>query len=875
MRDNRASAGGRAPAGTRWALARRIVMVISAAATGAALLGLLGFGLGPIPALGVALNPGRGVWNSASGGLLPHSETLSLPGLEKVARVSFTAAGVASIQAATDSDLYLSLGYVQAQFRLTQMDLERRLGEGRLAQLAGQPAVSSDKFELQLGLYRTAQAEWKATPRGSAAAEALIAYAAGVNDWLSQVRSSGQLPAIYALAGVRPGTWTPVDSLVVQEVLTQQLDFSTTPLDYALLEHSLGAARTMRWFPILPPDQQHPVDQGPYRNLGIASLATANANATPVASASQSAHQGTTAPMSAPVPEALGAAGAAHLLAEFGELPATAVHRFPDSNAWAANGPAIQGGRSMLAGDPHLLQTLPSYWYEVALRAPGIEVAGASLPGAPGVVIGHNQHIAWSITNTENQSTLFYSEKTSAQHPGQYFWRGSWRPMTRLRYTIPVRGGKPVALTVSLTVHGPILTTDGATTAVDWMGDYPSPDVAVLLNLDKATSVEQFKSALANWHAPTLNFVYADDRGNIGVLAAGYYPLVRAGDPWMPLSGTGQSDLAGTIPFAAVPQQYNPPAHFVVSANQRPVGPAYPYYIGTTLDDFDYGYRADALVAALRQPGMTMADYGRLQSNVTDHLATLIVPKLLTALGAGDAGLTRTERAAVQVLTGWNDAMTVRSAGASLWWYFWTDYLAAVFKPWWDSAKVPVHVDRSGLAVSTGLPSLDQDLETWTLHDQDNPAFTAPGQPAGDAAQAMRAAFASAVGRLARKLGGPPSSWSLGRVHSRQFPSLTGATALGYGPRPGTGDTWTIDAADGGAVSDFGPSWRMVVEWTPTATSRAIAIYPGGQSENPASPWYENLIGDWWDGRYLPLASAAHPAGDSIVWTLQPGSDRR
>src|SRR5579875_3391518 len=251
---------------------RRLLHAVIAAAVSAAVLALLAFGYGPVPALGPALLPGQGAWTSAAGGRLPRSQELALPGLTHPVRVSFTSHGIASIRAADDADAFLALGYLHATFRLAEMDLERRLAEGRLAQLAGPSAVGSDKFELRLGLIRTARQEWAQMPKSSPAARALIAYARGVNDYLARARASRQWPALFSLTGVYPSAWTPVDSLAVQGDLTQELDFTTTPLDYALLERSLGAARTMAWFPVLPVSEQYPYDPGPYRRLGIAPL---------------------------------------------------------------------------------------------------------------------------------------------------------------------------------------------------------------------------------------------------------------------------------------------------------------------------------------------------------------------------------------------------------------------------------------------------------------------------------------------------------------------------------------------------------------------------------------------------------------------------
>jgi len=852
----------------RGRLAGRAIHGVIALCASAAVLALLAYGYGPVPALGRALDPGHGAWTAAAGGLPVRSRTLALPGLAHPVSVTFTSHGVPSIRASSQGDAFLALGYLHASFRLTEMDLERRLGEGRIAQLAGPSGVPSDKFELRLGLLRTAQQEWAGMPRSSPAAAALLAYSRGVNDYLAQARADGHWPAIFGLTGVYPRDWTPVDSLVIQGVLTQELDFTTTPLDYALLERSLGPARTMAWFPVLPPPAvpQAPYDPGPYRYRGLAPIA---AQASSAAATTQPV--GTAAVPGAAEPGAAAgtAVAAGAVLRETAALPAGLVHRYPDSNAWAANGRAV-AGVSMLAGDPHLPQTIPSVWYQAALSAPGLAVTGVTVPGLPGVLIGHNAHIAWSLTDAQNQATLFYAEQTSSTRPGRYFWRGAWRAMRQVHYTIPVRGGTPVPLTVAETVHGPVLTRAGQTTAVDWMGNIPSPDLAVLLAIDKAADFAQFRAALAGWRAPTQNFVYADDRGNIGAISAGYYPVVRHGNPWLPLPGTGADDVAGVIPYPAVPQVYDPPGHLVATANQRPVGPSYPYYIGTTADFFDPGYRVGQIYALLHgRSRMTPPAFAAIQLDVTDALARRIVPRLLAALHARH--LTGVQRAAAGLLQGWDGSMTATSPAAALWWTFWGDYLGAVFGPWWRADKVPVRKDRAGLAVSAQQFSLDQTLDAWTVSDRDNAAFTPPGAPPRTADDVMRAAFAAAVAHLAAKLGATPSAWAWGRLHTRQFPSITQAPGLGYGPRASGGDAWTIDAADGGLVSHAGPSWRMIVDWTGRGSATAEGVYPGGQSENPASAWYLDQMSDWWDGRYLPMPPAAGYATGTARWTLSPG----
>jgi penicillin amidase len=891
---------------------RRFASLVAAVVVSALLLGVLGFGYGAIPALGPALDPGRGAWTAAADGQRASSQRLNVPGLDGPVTVSFSAQGLASIQAGGTHDADLALGYVQARYRLTEMDAERRLGEGRLSQLAGASDLASDRFELQLGLLRTAQNEWaRATPAERAT---LTAFSAGVNDDLAQVRAAGDWPSLFTLTGQYPAAWTPVDSLVIQGVLTQELDYTTGALDQSLLTDSLGAATSAAFFPTLALNAQTPYDPGPYQKLPLAQIpadvassapgATKTAAATSFASGSvmsgagapditeistsgalpgaakdDGATSGTTAPAGN---ERAVSAAVSSVLNEISQLKPDQTHQYPDSNAWAANGPAVQGGGAILGGDPHLPQTEPSVWFEVALSAPGYDVSGVSVPGVPGILIGHNNDIAWSLTDTQDSATFYYQEKVKGN---DYFAGGAWQPMTVVHYDIPVRGGATRGLTVDITAQGPIISQHGEQLAVDWMGNAPSDDLGALVGVNTATNFTQFKAALQSWHAPTMNFVYADNAGNIGVIAPGYYAQVPAGcTPALPMPGAGGCDIDGVIPYQAIPQAYDPPTHLIATDNQRPVAGDYPYYIGTTLDFFDPGYRAAYAYATLAaDEPLTPAKVAALQNSLTDPLAQRVLPAIDQVVVG--AGLTGADAQAAELLKSWNDEMNAGSAAASLWWTFWGSYLNKVFAPWWQAAKVPDSKDGD-LAIAPGNSSLDEDLEAWTLNDPTNAAFAGPkgtGQASDQAA--IVAAFRKAVSHLSTELGGTPSTWTWGKLHTREFPSITGAAGLGYGPRAAGGDPFAEDAADGGLNAETGPSWRMIVAFgggavgappaieagTPAAGAvngvYAVGVYPGGQSENPASPWYQNLIEAWWTGQYLAMPVAGKPAG-SITWSL-------
>jgi penicillin amidase len=824
----------------------RIVNLAAAVVVSAALLYVAFFGAGPLPALGPAFNPETGAWTMGADAASYGTQTLHLSGLQKPAKVVLEANGTAHITAATDHDLFLATGYVHAKFRLFQMDLLRRQGEGRLSEVVGKDALESDRFELQLGLLRTAQKEWEQLPNDNPSRIAIVAYSQGVNDRIDEAKRTHQLPAMFTLLGYEPKPWTPIDSLIVKGDMTQTLNFTDTPLVMALLDKSLGPDLTSEWFPVLPPNSQSPYDPGPY---------------------SPRTDVGKIAPMRA-VSDGE-ASAAASLYDRLRALPPGLIATGGASNNWAVTGSRTASGGALMAGDPHLHLTLPAIWFQVTLDSPDYHVAGVTIPGAPAVVIGHNQHISWSLTDAQNQQTFFYQEKEDKAHPNQYFWNGSWKKYTTVSYDIPVLGASPEHLAVKLSVHGPIINERGLTTSVWWAGNVPSQDFQVLLSIDQASNFQEFREALRDWYSPTHNFVYADDQGNIGLISAGYYPQVAPGcEPWLPMPGTGEDDVIGTIPYDQIPQVYNPPNGIVWSANQRQVEADYPYYIGTALNFFDPGYRANEILRFLNdklQNGgkLTAADMMALQTDTRDYLAGNMLPLLIRAL-AGQT-LTGNDKAAYDVLSNWDYRMDKGSAAASIWWIFWQSYLSATFDPWWSSHKVKV--DRTEGGNSNPLNNmLGQDLEAWTSRDPTNPVFTLVGS-AQNADDVMRAAFHTAVVSLTSRLGSDPNRWTWGRIHTREVENLAQISGLSYGPLPDGGDRFTPLAAPD-FPSSHGPSWRMVVDWGAKSFS---GIYPGGQSENPASPWYSNGVTTWWNGKYAPMLDFDHAASSAgaLVWSLQ------
>ena len=809
--------------------------LLAATLVSAAVLYAALFPVGPLPALGPAFNPITGAWTMAADAQVT-DRTFRLAGLQQPVKVLLEQDGTAHLTAQTDHDLFLATGYVHAKFRLFQMDLMRRQGEGRLSQIVGKAALDSDRFELQLGLLRTAEAEWNALAADDEAHAALLAYAQGVNDRIAEAESMHQLDAMFTLLGYQPRPWSPIDSLVVKGDMTQTLNFTDTPLVMALLNKSLGADLASEWFPILPPNAQSPYDLGPYSNRSLA-------------------------PIEAPglVSDAE-AASATALLDRLEALPPGLIAKGGASNNWAVGGAKSSSGGALLAGDPHLHLTLPAIWFQLTMDSPRYHAAGVSIPGTPVVLIGHNEHIAWSLTDAQNQQTFFYQEHEDSTHSGQYLWNGTWRRYQTVNYDVPVAGAPTQHLAVKLSVHGPVISERGQTTSVWWAGNVTSQDLRVLLDIDRSRSWQEFRDALRGWYSPTHNFVYADERGNIGLISAGYYPQVAKGRPWLPMPGTGEYDIIGTIPFDDIPQAYNPPANVIWSANQRQVTKDYPYYIGTASNFFNPGYRANEIHRVLSQPGkLSASDMQALQTDTRDYLASEIVPVLLKSLSSEH--LNATEASAVALLNDWDFRMETGSVAASVWWYFWGWYLTETFNPWWKSRAVKVGMGEV-------WDALGQDLEMWTLADPNNRAFSAPGIGSRTAGDALRKSFRQLIADLVKMLGPNLRSWTYGRVHKRTLENLADVAGLNYGPRADRGDANTPLAA-GGYPSTEGPSWRMVVDW---GSHTFQSIYPGGQSENPASGWYTNHVDTWWAGRLNPMLSAdqASTAAGVRAWSMRP-----
>jgi penicillin amidase len=864
----------RRPAGRR--LPWRLLSLAGAIICCLALALVSGSGFGALPALGQALDPSTGIWTDAAHAGLPGNQTIHVPGITTPTTVGFESDGVADIRAGSDADMFRALGYVEADNRIFQMDLMRRQAAGQLAAIIGPSGLSSDEFELELGLQRDAQRDWADLPANAPARAALIDYSAGVNSAITHMEAGHSLPMYFKLLGYQPARWTPVDSLLVQLLETQSLSLDDSPLAYSYVYAGLGQTEFDKSFPAVPPIQQHPFDTGPYQKLPLTSLSAPDpADPTPPQTTAQITRvKGYSDATSAtPAPAAMTEV-ATDILDRIAQLPSNAVHTFGNSNQWEIAGSRTASGGAILATDPHLLLSAPSVWFQFSAQSPSYNMSGVGIPGVPVALIGKTPTLSWAITNSQHGSTLYYLEQTSSAHPGAYFWDGAWRPMNTVAYAIRVKGQAPHQLKVNLTVHGPVMTLAGQAASVWWSGSLPNDDLDVMLNVVRSKDFSQFRSALSKWVMPDLDFGYADAKGNIGIVNVGVAPQVKSGAPWLPLSGTGASDVVGTIPAAALPYTYDPPSGIASSANNMEVSSSYPYYWGHSSAYFDPGFRDSTIVDGLTGTGkITVAQTEKLQNSYTDGTAQALVPSLLQALQGQP--LNAVQRAAAAQLQGWNDAMTKNSAAAAIWSDFLTDYVNDVWNPIAAADKIKTPADfpddtAKGIEVTTAILSA---IVADTQSGAASPLFSPPGRPSQKATADLRKAFGQAVSQVSAKDGATPATWRYGDQNFIMVASLLGSPALNAGPYPAGGDLWTINLTSGSTqVSEgnktvstniAGASWRFIVDW---GSGQVVSSLPGGTSENPASPWYMNRVNDWLNGTYNSAASDIGAATKGRTW---------
>jgi len=772
------------------------------------------------------------------------SGNLQLQGLHESVEIMTDHYDIPHIYAHNEDDLYFAQGYMHAQERLWQMELNRRLGSGRLSEIFGDIAIETDRFCRRLGMHRAANEEVKRLSEHNF--RVLLAYANGINSFIEN--NSTRLPVEFTLLGFKPDTWQPADSIQWSKMMGWNLGGNwETELIRAELIAKLGIERATKLEAGYDPKHPLIIPSGvEYQGVNLG------------------------------------------LIEQYEQIQQlSGFSTLGGSNNWVVDGTMTETGYPILCNDPHLGQAAPSIWYECHLIAGDIDVIGASFPGTPGVVIGHNQYIAWGVTNAVSDVQDLYIEKFHPDNPQLYEFEGQWHEAKVVHEEIRVKGRKePVIENVRITRHGPILTTmksshktDGTANSnratqvteelplsLRWTGLEQCNVISSVQEINRATNWQEFRNALRNWDVPTQNFVYADRDGNIGYVMAGAIPIRAKGQSLLPSPGwTGEYEWTGLIPFDELPQTYNPEQHFIATANNRVVDDNYSYYI---TNEWLNGYRAqricDLLLKKRKHHKLTMADMASIQADQYALPAVEIVPHLLRV-----SPVNPLQEAVRNIMSEWNYVLSPESAGAAIYVTFLRrlEYLVLIAVLGDEKTLLQRYqgVGANVLASSNGYASRSKPLIIRMLNTRDESWFANTVIPNGPKSwdEALQMAFTATVEELQERFGPNVARWNYGTMHTMTYNHTLGSVKplnlfFNRGPFPVGGD---IDTVNMGATLPNAPetvtvvpSYRQIVNLADVNNS--LSGHAPGQSGHPMSKHYDDFIPMWLRVGHHPMLYA-------------------
>ena len=772
---------------------------------------------------------------------------LTVTGISAAIDVVRDADAIPHIFASTRLDALYGLGYVHAQDRLWQMEFQRRIGFGRLSEVLGPAAVPQDRFLRTVGFGRAARAAWASMADGDK--REVNAYVGGINAFLASHHGIA-LPPEFTLLRFEPEPWSGADVLAWVKMMAWDLSANYT---FELLRHDIVRAVGEQKLAELMP---------PYPKDGLSILASFALSRSREPQALRSAVAGR--------PEGLNYDNASWFGAFASSLstgdPAvqdlllgSATSEGRGSNNWVVDGTLTASGRPLLANDPHLGTRLPSVWYLAHMSAGEFDVIGATLPGAPAVALGRNRFIAWGATNVAADVEDLYRE--TLDPTGRFAeFRGGQEPLQVVSETIVVKGAAPIHLDVRVSRHGPLVSDAiNANYALQKRNPAPPPveplafrwtaldsddtTLSAFLRLNDARNWNQFTAALRDFVVPSQNFVYADVDGHIGYYAPGRIPIRARGDGSLPADGSqGDAEWIGWIPFDELPHAYDPPEHFIVTANNRPAPASYPHLLGL---EWPEPYRAQRITDLLHQAvsrgsKLTPDDFASMQADTVSLHARALLPLLLSHAHPESAA----DAQAVTIARSWDDDARADSAAT------------AIFEAWFLRLAPAIVGDELGPIVIDGYQSrftYITRMAAGVLATNDNPwcddARTARRETCDDA---VSAALHEAVVQLTRQLAGDMARWRWDGAHRAVFPhqGLDAVAALRpwlSRSVPGAGDWSTVDvgpvSTDHPLEQRSVPSYREIIDLSPQNDSRFLDAI--GESGHPLSRHYDDFLADW------------------------------
>lgn len=747
---------------------------------------------------------------------LPQTKgALTLSHLEKPVQVYRDEYGVPHIFAESEADLYRAAGYVTAQDRLWQMDMNRRIAAGRLSEIFGKSALETDRFLRLWGLARISKEMVSAMSPESRLV--LEAYTEGVNSFIDSHQN--RLPIEFSLLKYKPEKWKPEDSAAYVRLMAWRLSFSwyVDPV-LAELVQNLGDAKAREVFPEFPKDGALIIQPNakpfwaelkPFLDTGLA-------------------------------------------LRDFLGITSGLV----GSNSWAVAGPKSECGKPLLANDPHLELTAPSIWYEMHLSCNNFDVIGVSLPGTPGILIGHNKNIAWGLTNGMLDDVDFYIEQINPENPSQYWDGKSWLDFQIVEEEIAVRDSTPVKFQIKFSRNGPIVSNfhpafkeNEKVVAMRWTGQQPSDELAALLKIQTAKSWADFTDAVRHFRTPAQNFIFASASGDIGYYLGGAIPIRKNTTGMLPHNGWEQKgQWFDYVPFEKQPHILNPPENYIVTANNKIVDDRYPFYLTNLWEPASRANRIHDALSAKEK--LSLADFRTLQIDVVSNYAKKLLPLILETIKAQlDASSQPELQTAYDLLKEWDGKESSESIAASLFNAFVLKLIENTFKDEMGEGLYENYIHLGNVPTRVIADLLQKEESSWF-----DDIATSEVETRDDL---IVRSLLDGTELLKTLAGERISDWAWGRIHTLTMNHPLGRKrpldfVFNLGPFPRGGSKMTVNNSEYNLQNPFaaglGASTRQLVDFCDLNNS--LSVITTGQSGHPLSEHYKDQAPLWLEGSY-------------------------
>jgi len=784
------------------------------------------------PRLGYFLSPQQGFWQNAEPSNASFSGDVKLPGLKGKVDVFMDERLVPHIYAETDLDAYYVQGFIHAKYRLWQMEFQTYVAAGRLSEIAGPDKLNIDLFFRRLGMVYGAEQTMQKMDMDHEMQATVDAYAEGVNAYIKSLKPE-QIPFEYKLMDYKPEAWTPLKTYLFLMYMSYDLTGSGAKQDLRMTnaKNYFGYDEFNQLFPNVQDSLDPIIPKG---------TAFAKPSIIPIA------------------PNGVDSPYLNKKNTYTVESPVT-PNRNNGSNNWAVSGSKTASGRPILCNDPHLGLNLPSLWYEVQINTPTHNTYGASFPGSPAVIIGFNDSISWGVTNAGRDVLDYYEVQFKDTSMQEYWYNGEWKKASLRLETIKVKGKPDVNEYIAMTEIGPVMydhhyksdSVHPKNLAIRWTANKAGTGLKTFYKLNRAKNFNDYQTAIADWVCPGQNFAFASKSGDIAIKQQGSFVARwnRQGDFVMPgLDSTYQ--WQGIIPESENPMIKNPARGWVSSANQKATDSSYPYYLGTARNFPVYrGIMINKRLSVMKD--ITPIDMQFLQNENYDVFAEMARPVLLKNID--DSKLTTTEKKYVDILRDWNFRNEITAQGAT------------IFNAIWDSLEQVVWKDDFQNATSP-MPWPDESTLLDNLLKDNNYRF-ADNIHTPNKVETMQDDVLEAIKKASVYLEQLEKEKKLewGIIKDTKVTHLSQLPALSKLHIPIGGGKNCINAT----TTSHGPSWRMIVHMTDE--TEAYGVYPGGQSGNPGSKFYDNFIDSWAAGKYyklLFLSKNNAEKNDKIKWHM-------